>query len=705
MLMVSLFLVILAFVAMLPRSLQQNRPFELVGLHESARARYLAEAGVSIARAQLSDAQCDSYRDVGGSLGSGSSYTAAFDTDAGSPVTISGLGNVGLSQRSFISTQLVYDAAQVYELTITGTDAVSDTHVESGRPDDVFGTANDVKINPNGKHALLWFSLGDLPSYVQIVSASLVFFPTAAGNSSEHMTVSAYRVTSPWSEDSASWKASGYGDWASPGGDVFAVPVNSTLVTDKNQEYQLEVGRLVADWYSGAVDNVGLLLAVTSGPSEVRFVSHDYGSGQPASLVVRYTCVCGVPCGSAGAVEVERVAFTVLDEVWIDGVAYANEDVIAWDPLTGATTKLLDGSARSMSDTAINSLDILGPNEYVLSFSSSIRLAWQQLEPDDAIAYYPSYSAVSKRLSGDSTFLADEDIDALSYLPNGRVLLSTAGPATIDGLNVADADLVEYDLESGTAVLVLSELALPVSGNADIDGVQALADGRLVVSFAEDVLLNGKGVSDGDMVLYDPRTQSVQLTFSEDDTFETGGDIKGVFDNRSHLQTGLVRLSSTQGTYIDQAVKDANFANESHMRLGASEMMLIEFEFSELPEGASVTSAKLYLALASPPSTPAALVISSVSNLWAAEDVTWSTFQESNSAVALGFFTAQPLAGSWAEVNVPPALVHEWVDGVRTNAGFALSAFLGWTGSFSVHGRESSTRILRPQLIIEYTTP
>ncbi len=140
MLMVSLFLVVLAFAAMLPRGMLQNRPFELVGLHESANARYVAEAGVAVARAQLEDSQCTSYADVSGSLGADSSFTAVFDVDQGSPVTIYGEGSDGGSQRSFESTQLVYDTGTVYEFVIDGEDSVADTHMEVNRPDDNFGS-------------------------------------------------------------------------------------------------------------------------------------------------------------------------------------------------------------------------------------------------------------------------------------------------------------------------------------------------------------------------------------------------------------------------------------------------------------------------------------------------------------------------------------------------------------------------------------
>ncbi len=559
-----------------------------------------------------------------------------------------------------------------------------------------------MKINPSGKHALLWFSLADLPAYAKIVSASLVFYPTAAGGASDHMTVAAYRVTSPWDEAAATWNTSGYGDWVNPGGDGFAVPAGTILVTDKNQEYALELGSLVADWYSGAANNYGVLLAVTSGNKEVKFVSQENG-GQPASLLVRYACVCGAPCGSAATVQVERVAFTVENEVRIDGTAYANEDVIVWDPVNGTTERLMDGSERFMEATAIDSLEIVSDSDYIFSFSSNIRLSWQDIEPHDVIGYVPRYYSVSKILDGDDTFLANENIDAFSYLTNGRVLLSTGGPATVGGLSMTDADLVEFDLQTGAAVLVLSELALPVSSNANVDAVQALADGRLILSFDANLQLNGTTVRDGDLALYDPRSQSVRMLFSENDSFDSGGDIKGVFDNRPHLEDGISRLSPVQATYIDQAAKDSNFASEPYAQLGTSEAMLIEFEFSAIPEGATVTSAKLYLALATPPAAAAAVILSVVSNLWVAEDVTWTSFEESNSTVGLSFLAVPPLAGSWVEAEVPPALIHEWIDGVRVNAGLSLSPFL--FGGFSVHSRATTTRMLRPQLIIEYTTP
>ena len=59
----------------------------------------------------------------------------------------------------------------------------------------------------------------------------------------------------------------------------------------------------------------------------------------------------------------------------------------------------------------------------------------------------------------------------------------------------------------------------------------------------------------------------------------------------------------------------------------------------------------------------------------------------------------------WAEWSLPPALVHEWIDGITANDGLVLVSTSAKGRSALFASRENATLDNRPQLVIEYTGP
>jgi len=69
----------------------------------------------------------------------------------------------------------------------------------------------------------------------------------------------------------------------------------------------------------------------------------------------------------------------------------------------------------------------------------------------------------------ENLFGSDEDIDAVHILESGNIILSTEGSATLGGLSFADGDLIEYNPITDTATLYFDESLF--GNNANIDGV------------------------------------------------------------------------------------------------------------------------------------------------------------------------------------------------------------------------------------------
>jgi hypothetical protein len=141
---------------------------------------------------------------------------------------------------------------------------------------------------------------------------------------------------------------------------------------------------------------------------------------------------------------------------------------------------------------------------------------------DDLVALDETPGSAELWLDGATVFaddpLGDPNLDALAFLPGGNILLSTASSGVIGGLAVKDGDLVELDLETGIASLFLQEGAQgqPV----DVDGVDVLSNGHLLLSFQKEELLDGQLVHDGDVIEYDIESNTFTFFLSENEIFD-----------------------------------------------------------------------------------------------------------------------------------------------------------------------------------------
>jgi hypothetical protein len=151
------------------------------------------------------------------------------------------------------------------------------------------------------------------------------------------------------------------------------------------------------------------------------------------------------------------------------------------------------------------------------------------------------------------------DVNAAALLPNGHLLLSVGNDsgATLAGVHVDDGDLVEYDPATGTASLYLDESVFGL--NVDIDAVEILPNGHLLLSLRRDDVIGGTLFRDGDILEYDSAAGSFSLFMSES---VVGGVDVDAFAIRPG--TGHYLLSTRDAaaignlTFNDDAVVDYN---------------------------------------------------------------------------------------------------------------------------------------------------
>jgi hypothetical protein len=121
----------------------------------------------------------------------------------------------------------------------------------------------------------------------------------------------------------------------------------------------------------------------------------------------------------------------------------------------------------------------------------------------DLIRYNPATDEATLLLAESQFDGGREDIDAVSILDNGNIVLSTDGPARLGGLDFGNGDLIEFNPTTGVATLLFSE-TLFVGGNENIDAVHVRANGSLIISTRGPAALVGDVTQtlfdDGDLI-------------------------------------------------------------------------------------------------------------------------------------------------------------------------------------------------------------
>jgi hypothetical protein len=144
--------------------------------------------------------------------------------------------------------------------------------------------------------------------------------------------------------------------------------------------------------------------------------------------------------------------FTLLAAATVGGVAAENEDVLYFD---GTTTSLaFDGSDVGLASFRIDAFSWLSATSLLLSFDTSGAVPGISGTVDDSDVVRFTATSLGATTAGAFTLYFDgsdvglttsgEDLDAVELLPNGRILVSTINAVSVVGLTAEDEDLLEF---------------------------------------------------------------------------------------------------------------------------------------------------------------------------------------------------------------------------------------------------------------------
>lgn len=286
---------------------------------DADRARYAAEAGLQAVNAIVQGKNCNgnTASSVSATFGA-DSYTATVDPVSGTPFTLTATGTTAGGASASLTRANVVAYQTPITLTLQPGVSGSDTFIRSTSPNNNYGATTSLLVQGGLARTLVQFDLSSIPAGSTILSAQLSLYHTAGGSD----TVSAYRVTKPWTEGTgvagsgATWNEyDGATDWTAAGGD-YDTAAGVTIVLPANNTWATwDLTARTAAWTAGTQSNYGIALVANGGGANT-FVSSDdtVNTTQRPKLVVTYALPCGwVPPAPTETV----VTLAAIQDTWI----------------------------------------------------------------------------------------------------------------------------------------------------------------------------------------------------------------------------------------------------------------------------------------------------------------------------------------------------------------------------------------------------
>ncbi|MCB8944256.1 MAG: proprotein convertase P-domain-containing protein [Ardenticatenaceae bacterium] len=163
------------------------------------------------------------------------------------------------------------------------------------------------------------------------------------------------------------------------------------------------------------------------------------------------------------------------------GLAFADEDIVAYNIGNGSWSMFWDGSAYGIT-ADLNAFDIQNDGTILMSFDAAVSVSGLgTVDDSDIVRFTPATGTFAWYFDGSDVGLTTtaEDIDAIGFAPDGRLLLSTTGNPSVTGVSGTDEDLLAFSPSSlgsttaGTWSLYFdgSDVGLNTSSSEDITGV------------------------------------------------------------------------------------------------------------------------------------------------------------------------------------------------------------------------------------------
>ena len=182
----------------------------------------------------------------------------------------------------------------------------------------------------------------------------------------------------------------------------------------------------------------------------------------------------------------------------IGGVSVANEDILAYNGT--AYSMYFDGSDVGLSSFTVGAFDVQNDGSILMSFTSAGTIPGisSTVDDSDIVKFSPTSTGAttvgtfSLYFDGSDVGLSSssEEIDSVSVLPDGKILISTTGDISVTGVSGVDEDVLAFTptalgaTTTGSYAMYFdgSDVGLSNSSNEDVDSLSIDGSGILYLS-------------------------------------------------------------------------------------------------------------------------------------------------------------------------------------------------------------------------------
>ena len=208
----------------------------------------------------------------------------------------------------------------------------------------------------------------------------------------------------------------------------------------------------------------------------------------------------------------------------VQGFAYQDEDILGYDTTSGTWTTYFDGTDVGLSSVNVDAFELMSDGSILLSLNASLSIAGLGTVTNaDIIRFTPTSlgditaGSFSWYFDGSDVGLtqAAENIDAISFAPDGRLLFSTSGNLGVTGVSAVDEDITAFTptqlgaTTSGSFTWYFdgSDVGLATNNTEDTDGLWAdPLTGKLYLSTEGAYAVTGLSGDGADIFICTPGT-------------------------------------------------------------------------------------------------------------------------------------------------------------------------------------------------------
>ena len=228
----------------------------------------------------------------------------------------------------------------------------------------------------------------------------------------------------------------------------------------------------------------------------------------------------------------------------LGGVAFNDEDIMKFD---GTSWSLyFDGTDVGAGGDLV-AFSIVDSDTILMSFSTAVTLNGIAVSPQDLVQF--DATSLGSNTAGTFSMYLDgsdvgldtnnEKIDALSLLPDGRVLISTTGAFSVPGVSGEDEDILAFtpttlgDTTSGTWTMYFdgSDVGLADTNNEDVDALDVDPNGAIYLSTLGDFSVTGISGFAEDVFVCAPTTLGSDTACNYSSALYFDGSIWGLSAN------------------------------------------------------------------------------------------------------------------------------------------------------------------------------